>query len=284
MNAWHKVRRRAAGVVFLLVFALLIWLSISLYEKRFTPVAMVTLRTDTVGNELHPHADVKVRGVVVGEVRQISASGAGARLALAIQPDKVPLLPANVSAELLPTSLFGERYVELILPAHPDSARLAAGSVISQNRSGSAIELTQVFNNLLPLLQAVQPEKLAVTLSAVSQALQGRGSELGQTLVRLNAYLQQVAPQLPALDNDITQFAAVVNDYAQSTPDIIQALTDFTVTSRTIASQQNQLAQLYRSVTGASGDLTGFLHANGDNVIRLSADSTATLKLLARYS
>ena len=284
MTGWQKARRRTAGVVFLLVFALLIWLSISLYQKRFTTVAIVTLRTGTVGNELHVHADVKVRGVVVGEVRGISATGSGAELALAIQPDKVPLLPANVSAELLPTSLFGERYVQLVLPAHPDSARLAAGSVISQNRSSSAIELEQVFRDLLPLLQDVQPQKLAVTLSAVSQALQGRGTELGQTLVRLNTYLRQVTPQLPALDNDITAFAAVTNAYAQSTPDILQALADFTVTSRTIAQERAQLAQIFRSVTASAGDLTDFLQANGNDIIRLSTDSKATLSLLARYS
>lgn len=282
--AWQKARRRTAGVVFLLVFALLIWLSISLYQKRFTAVAIVTLRTDTVGNELHMHADVKVRGVVVGEVRGISATGAGAELALAIQPDKVPLLPANVSAELLPTSLFGERYVQLVLPAHADVARLTAGSVISQDRSTSAIELEQVFRDLLPLLQDVQPQKLAVTLSAVSQALQGRGTELGQTLVRLNTYLQQVSPQLPALDDDIMQFAAVADDYAQSTPDILQALSDFTVTSATIAAQRTQLAQVFQSVTASAATLTGFLQANADNIIRLSTDSKSTLNLLARYA
>jgi phospholipid/cholesterol/gamma-HCH transport system substrate-binding protein len=284
-GAWHTtVRRRVAGLVFILVIALLLWFSVALYQKQFTPVAMVTLRTDTVGNQLHLHADVKVRGVVVGEVRQISATGDGAQLQLAIQPDKVHLLPDNVSAELLPTSLFGERYVQLILPADPDPGRLVAGSVIGQNRSSTAIELEKVFTDLLPLLQAVQPAKLSVMLSAVSQALQGRGAELGKTLVRLNAYFAQVAPQLPALDNDIAQFVHVADSYSRSAPDIVNALSDFTVTSQTIVAQQNQLAQVYGAVTGASDDLTGFLQQNKNNVIQLSVDSTSTLRLLARYS
>jgi phospholipid/cholesterol/gamma-HCH transport system substrate-binding protein len=99
MNAF-TVRRRLVGIAFLLVFALLVWLSIALYDKQFTPVALVTLTTGTAGNELHAHADVEARGVVVGEVRSISSTGDGAVLGLAIQPDKVHLLPANVSAEL----------------------------------------------------------------------------------------------------------------------------------------------------------------------------------------
>src|ERR1700742_3511858 len=110
--AWFKVRRRAVGVVFLVVLALLVWLSIAIYNKQFTPVVNVMLDTDSAGNEMHPHAEVKLRGVVVGEVRQISSTGDGARLDLAIQPDMVHRLPVNVSAELLPTTLFGERYVD----------------------------------------------------------------------------------------------------------------------------------------------------------------------------
>ena len=75
--AQEKLRRRLIGVVFLLVFALLVWLSVALYNKQFTPAVTVTLYTGSVGNEMHPGADVKVRGVQVGQVRQISAAGTG---------------------------------------------------------------------------------------------------------------------------------------------------------------------------------------------------------------
>jgi phospholipid/cholesterol/gamma-HCH transport system substrate-binding protein len=281
---WFKVRRRLVGVVFLVVFAVLVWLSIALYNKQFTPVAMVTLRADTVGNELHEHAEVKVRGVVVGEVRRISSDGDGAALQLAIQPDKVHLLPANVSAELLPTTLFGERYVDLVLPADPAAARLVDGSVIGQDRSSSAIELEKVFSDLMPMLQAVQPQKLSATLTAVSQALHGRGTELGQTLVRLDTYLTRMDPRLPALDKDISSFVSVANAYDKASPDIIQALSDFTVTSRTIVAQRDELTQLYAAVTSSAQDLDTFLRVNKDNLISLSADSTGTLGVLARYS
>ena len=78
--ATRKARRRLAGLAFLLVIAMLAWLSLALYEKPFTPVAMVTLYTSSAGNEMHPGAQVMVRGVQVGEVRQVSANGSGARL------------------------------------------------------------------------------------------------------------------------------------------------------------------------------------------------------------
>jgi hypothetical protein len=70
------VKRRALGVGYLVVVASLVWLSIAIYQKKFTPVVLVTLKTDHTGNELQAASDVKERGLIVGEVRDINvASG-----------------------------------------------------------------------------------------------------------------------------------------------------------------------------------------------------------------
>jgi phospholipid/cholesterol/gamma-HCH transport system substrate-binding protein len=282
--AWFKLRRRLAGVVFLAVLALLAWLSVALYNKQFTPVTVVTLSTDSVGNEMHLGAMVMVRGVQVGSVRQITADGSGAQLELALQPGEASWLPANVTAEMLPTTLFGERYVDLILPAHRSAQTLAATRVISQNRSADAIELEKVLDNLLPSLQAVEPDKLSITLSTIAQGLQGRGAELGQTLVTLNSYLGGLNPQLPQMDSDIEQLAALTRAYNQAAPAILQALDDFTIPSQTLASLQSTFAAALSTLTTASEDLRSFLDANSPNLINLGTDSTATLQILARYS
>ncbi len=281
---WVKTRRRLGGVAFLLVLALLVWLSIAVYQKKFSSAAMVTLYTSSAGNEMHPGAEVMVRGVQVGTVRQISADGSGARLELAIDPGQVPLLPANVSAEMVPTTLFGERYVDLILPSHPVRARLTSGSVIQQNRSADAIELDKVLDNLLPMLAATQPDKLSLTLTAIAEGLQGNGKTLGQSLVTLNSYLKQLNPQLPEIDADFTKLAELARTYNQAAPDIVQALDDFGVTGRTLSAQRADFAALLANFTTAANDLTSFLDANSTNAIRLSADSVSTLRILARYA
>jgi phospholipid/cholesterol/gamma-HCH transport system substrate-binding protein len=279
-----KGRRRLAGVAFLLVLALLVWLSVALYQKKFTPVAMVTLYTGSAGNEMHPGAQVMVRGVQVGEVRQITADGTGARLELAIEPSQLPMLPANVSAQLLPTTLFGERYVDLIVPSRPSAARLTSGSVIEQDRSADAIELNEVLNNLLPMLAATQPDKLSLALTAIGQGLQGRGHALGQALVTLNSYLEKLNPQLPQIDTDITKLAALARTYNQAAPAALQALDDFGVTGRTLANQRVNFDALLANLTTSSDDLTSFLNANSANAITLSADGLSTLGILARYA
>ncbi|MGW2105622.1 MCE family protein [Streptomyces sp. NPDC001948] len=280
----QTVRRRLAGVTFLLVPAVLVWVSVSVYRKDFTDDATVTVRTSSVGNEMHDNADVKLRGVVVGQVRDIAADGKGARLTLAIDPDKLDRIPADVTAQMLPTTLFGERFVALVPPELPSTQPLRAGSVIPQDRSSNAIELEEVLDNVLPLLTAVKPEKLAATLGAVSQALEGRGEKLGDTLATLDAHLAKFNPQLPTLNADIKELVKVSKVYGDAAPDILDALTDFTTTSGTIAEQQAQLAGLYGSTTASAQDLTSFLRENKNNLIRLSAESRPTLELLAKYS
>ncbi|MEY9938859.1 MCE family protein [Streptacidiphilus sp. MAP5-3] len=276
--------RRTAGLVFVLVPALLAWLAIAVYDKDFTHDDTVTVLTDRVGNEMHLGADVKLRGVVIGQVRQITADGQGARLTLAIDPGRMAQIPSDVTAQMLPTTLFGERYVDLVAPADASATALTDDTTIPQDRSASAVELEQVFSNLMPLLTAVQPQKLAATLNAVAEALSGRGAELGSTLRQLDSYLHTLNPQLPALVDDVQQLVQVSATYNQAAPDLVQALTDFTKTSSTIAQQQSQLDTLYGTTTATAGQLTSWLQANRQNLISLAVDSTGTLAVLSRYA
>ncbi|MFB7918794.1 MCE family protein [Streptomyces sp. NPDC056061] len=284
MTQTRTIRRRLAGVGFLLVPVALVGTSVAVYNKDFTHDATVIVRTGTVGNEMHDNADVKLRGVVVGQVRAIEADDGGARLTLAIRPDKLGSIPADVTAQMLPTTLFGERFVALVPPEVPSARSLKAGDEIPQDRSSNAIELEQVLDNVLPLLTAVQPQKLSATLTAVSQALQGRGEKLGETLVTLDAHLKELNPQLPKLNADIKELVRVSAVYADAAPDILDALTDLTTTSGTLAEQQAGLADLYGSTTASAQDVTAFLRKNKDNLIRLSATSRPTLETLATYS
>ncbi|MFJ2434926.1 MCE family protein [Streptomyces anulatus] len=283
-SSTRTVRRRLAGVTFLLVPAVLVWVSVSVYEKDFTDDATVTVRTGAVGNEMHDNADVKLRGVVIGQVRAIATDGDGARLTLAIDRDKLDQVPADVTAQMLPTTLFGARFVALVPPRIPTGSTLRAGAVIPQDRSSNAIELEQVLDNVLPLLTAVKPEKLSATLNAVSQALEGRGERLGETLTTLDGHLEKFNPQLPTLNADIKELVKVSTLYADAAPDVLDALTDATVTSSTLADQEARLAGLYGTTTAAAQDTTSFLRENKDNLIRLSAAGRPSLELLAEYA
>lgn len=280
----ERVATQALGLVFLLVLAALGWLTVAIYDKAFSSAVPVYLRTDRVGNQLQENSDVKVRGVVVGSVRNIRVVGDGTEVELAIDPDKLGGLPRDVSARLLPKSVFGQRFVNLVIPADPGGEVLAEGDVIVQDSSAVAIELEQVLNDLLPLLQAVQPQKLAASLGSAAQALDGRGEQLGGTLVELDRYLKALNPYLPELQRDIAKFADLMDTYNEAGPDIIDALADMATTTKTIADQRQDVRELLLTVTAASGELDGFLRPNKETLVALAAESRPILRLLAKHS
>jgi phospholipid/cholesterol/gamma-HCH transport system substrate-binding protein len=278
------VARRLMGLLLIVVIAAFFAVTILFYNQAFTPVVPVTLRADHTGNELSAGSDVKVRGLLVGTVKSVSTSGDGAVLDLALQPGMVHEIPANVTAQLLPKTLFGERYVDLQVPADPSSATLAAGDVIGQDRTSTGIEVEKVLDDLMPVLQAVQPQKLSTTLTAISTALQGRGVQLGQTLSQLGKYVGELNPQLPTLEHDLRALTTTSDTYNQAAPNLVHALNDLTTTSQTVVDQRTNLQNLYATVTTASGNLGNFLQANKQNLIQVSSASLPTLNVLARYS
>ncbi|HEY0805162.1 MAG TPA: MCE family protein [Pseudonocardiaceae bacterium] len=278
------VGRRLLGLLLIVLIAAFVFVTVLFYNQTFTPYVPVTLHADHTGNELSAGSDVKVRGMLVGTVKSVSSTGDGAVINLALQPGLVNQIPADVTAQLLPKTLFGERYVDLVVPGTASPRHIASGDVIGQDRTTEGIEVARVLDDLMPVLQAVQPQKLSVTLTAIATALQGRGPELGQTLSQLGQYVGQLNPQLPTLEHDLQALTKTTNTYNQAAPNLIKALNDLTVTSGTIVNQQGNLANLYATLSTASDNLDNFLKANGNNLIQVSSASRPTLDTLARYS
>jgi virulence factor Mce-like protein len=278
------IRRRALGVGFIVLIAALVALSIALYNKAFTTVVTVKLQTDKVGNQLAVLGDVKVRGLLVGEIRRITPTEHGAELELALDPAKVEQIPRNVTAQFIPKTLFGDRYVALQIPSNPAPQHLDSGDVIHQDRSNRAVELDAALEHLLPVLQAVQPEKLSSTLTAIATALDGRGKPLGETIADLGSLVGELNPHLPQLQHDVAALAELSDHYTESLPDVIDALDDLTTTTNTIAEQRANLDALYAGLTTATRNLDSFIRVNKGNLIQLADTSRSTLELLARYA
>lgn len=277
-------RKVLQGLAFVMVIVALLGLAIAEYSGLFKSGVPVTLQVDRTGTQLAERADVKVRGLIVGTVDSVETNGPGAAIQMSMNPAMIDQIPQNVTARLLPKTLFGEKFVSLVPPPQPATASLAAGEVIGEDRSQSAREVERVLDDLLPLLQAVRPDQLASTLGSLSSALHGRGDQLGKTLEQLNTLTKGLNPSLPDLQEDISQLADFSQNLSEAAPDLLNATDNLTTTLRTVVEQRDGMRNLYRSVTGASDDLRAFLDANGDNIIGLSKASRPTLETLARYS
>ena len=290
-----KLKTRLAGLVFLVLLAGLLSLSIAAYRQVFTKVTLVTLDTDHTGAQLQLQSDVKLRGILVGTVRKISTYNVPARpgqepetrarLQLALNPSKAKLVPVGASALLLPKTLFGERYVALQVPNGLSGAKarpVRTGDTLSAGRD--AIEVERVLDDLYPVLLALHPQDLKATLTALATALQGRGKRLGDNLAAFNQYLLSFNPKVATLADDLDKLGRVASLYDDAAPDLLATLNNLQTTNQTITRRPQALDELLTAATSTSREIDRFLTADGDYLIQLAASSSKILRVLADFA
>ena len=281
--AEHR-RLLVAGVAFLSVIALLIATSIAIYQKVFDDVTTVTIKADRAGLQLAKFGDARVHGVLVGQVRSISQDGKEAVIEVALEPDAAREIPENVEVQILPTTLFGQKFVSFVAPDDPAASSLQDGDVIPSDRVETNVELNRILSELFPLLRTVRPADLNATLNALSTALGGRGEDLGETLDQLDGYLDAIDDHLPTLRKDLVLLAEVADTYNGAAPDLLGVLDNVTVTSRTIVEQRKELDVFFGDVAGLANTSRTILADNETNLIRVGELTEPVMRLLAVYS
>jgi phospholipid/cholesterol/gamma-HCH transport system substrate-binding protein len=245
---------------------------------------MITIQADRAGLQLAKFGDVRVNGALIGQVREIAQNGKNAEITVALRPEAADEIPENVTVEILPTTLFGQKFISFVMPDAPADASLEDGDVIPQDRVDTNVELSQILADLFPLLRAVRPADLNMTLNALSTALEGRGEQLGTTLDDLQVYLAKIDQSLPTLREDLIKLADVADTYNLAAPDLLAVLRNVTVTARTVVERRADLDVFFSDLSGLATTSTRILGDNEDNLIRIGQVSEPLLKLLAVYS
>ena len=116
------MRTKALGIVFLALMVTGVWATYGVFTKKFTDYDEVTVKASRIGLQLPENADVKIKGVIVGEVLDFRPTTEGADITLGLYQDRVTQIPADVTASILPKTLFGEKFVSLIVPPEASTA------------------------------------------------------------------------------------------------------------------------------------------------------------------
>lgn len=283
MNELSPTRTRLLAALFIVIVVAFVGTTIAIYNRAFTSSDSVAMITDDMAYSLPVDADVKARGVLVGRVAGVEPEGERVRVNMEFDPDFMDQLPANVSGRLLPKTLFGERYVDLGFPEQP-AGTIEPGGTIEQDTRGNATELGRVLDGLLPVLEAVPPQKLAGTLGALNQALAGRGDEIGASLVEIGQVFEGITEEMPALESGLADLATFSQTYSEALPDLIHALDALRTTGDTAIQRRPDIADGLERINRSAETLTGFLETNRSDLIALAADSRTSLEYLAEYS
>lgn len=273
------------GLGFVLVLLLMVWAAVLSFRKElpWQDTVDVTLTTSVAGLGLTAPADVKLHGVRVGEVREISSDGRTAVLRIALDPLQAPSVPANIDATIVPKTLFGEKYVNLRMPQHPARRHIAAGGRIHQ--SETSVEIGRLFTNLNSTLEALDPQQLSRTVNALADALHGRGERLGQTLTLLQTYLERLNPHLDTLAGDLRKTAETADIYAAAAGDLVRVLDNTRALSRDLLVPRERSFRAFLDRTIAAADKAAdVLEAHGQQIVTLVGRQRPVLEVLAKYA
>jgi phospholipid/cholesterol/gamma-HCH transport system substrate-binding protein len=253
-----------------------------LFNDSFNSYVPVLLTSDRAGLVMDSGSKVKMRGVQVGQVSQVSGGSGPVRLKLDIYPDEIRHIPANVSARIRATTIFGAKYVELLYPERPSSQRLAAGQVLrSQNVN---TEVNTVFQDLVDVLHQIDPAKLNGVLSALAEGVRGEGPAIGEATTAANQVLLALNPRGDVARADWRAAKGFADAYSAAAPDILKTLDAASTTGATITANASALDALLLSVMGLSNRGIDVLAPNQADLINSVNTLRPTMDLLFKYN
>lgn len=279
MNLYQRVIGRP--VISILTVLVLVLLTGSVLLTSGSSTKTVTAEFDrTVG--LFVGSDVRVMGMRVGKVSEITPYGTGVRVKMTYGSEYK--LPADVSAVLIAPSVIADRFVQLT-PGYVDGPVLASGAVIGIDDTRVPVELDQSLQVTTDLATALGPDgandngALADALKTVADVLDGTGRPTRQALRDLAAATDVISAGSGDLSGTVKNLSGVTGTLAQYDADIRTFNTRLGSIAGALAEDSQQLSALLRTLAGTLGEVTDFVATNREllttNVNRLASVAAA---------
>jgi phospholipid/cholesterol/gamma-HCH transport system substrate-binding protein len=273
---------RVAGFIVFLIAALILWLVFLQYKGDFTDKTKLTMLSDRAGLVMDPGSKVTYNGVQIGRVDkidEIQRDGKPAvKFTLDVYPKYLHLIPANVDAKIVATTVFGEKYVSMTAPENPTAQRITPSNVIDAR--SVTTEINTLFQTITEIAEKVDPVKVNLTLSAAAQALSGLGDKFGQSIINGSAALDEINPRMPIIRHDIQQLARLGDTYADASPDLFNFINNGSTTAHTIHAQEKDLDQALLAAAGFGATGAEIFNKGGPYLARGAKDLVPTAQTL----
>lgn len=276
-------RAGLVGLVILAAVLALVWLQ---FRGDLSPSTRLTMIAARSGLSMDPDAKVTYNGVQVGRVAKIAEitqdGQPKAEFTLALDPKYVDVIPANVHAEVVASTAFGNKYVGLSSPKNPVAQHISRSQVI--DASHVTTEFNTLFETVVDIAEKVDPVKLSATLAAAAQALDGLGDKVGKSITNGNDILGDLNQRMPQIRHDVHAVAELVDVYADASPDLWNALRNVVTIARALNDNQANLDAALMASIGL-GNTTADIFERGGPYLRQGVkDLVPTAELLDYYS
>jgi phospholipid/cholesterol/gamma-HCH transport system substrate-binding protein len=211
--------------------------------------------------------------VPVGRVTKISLGSKWTAL-VTVQVNGDVKLPANAIASIQQSSLLGEKYVQLAKPTDEQAeGQLKDGSLIPISRTGRSVEVEELLGALSLVLNGGGLAQLQTINHELGLAMQGRESDLRDTLTQLETFVGGLDSQKAEINRALDSVNALAATLAGRTATIDKALDTIGPGLDVLNQQHDLLVSMLQSLARLGDVGTRIINQSG-------ADTVADLQLL----
>ncbi|MEU7278592.1 MCE family protein [Streptomyces sp. NPDC045431] len=230
---------------------------------RSEPVRVTAYFPRTVG--IYPGSDVRVLGVRIGEVKEITPQGRRVRVTLEYDAERA--VPAGARAAIINSSVVSDRYVQL-LPVYRGGERLRDGDVIPEERTAVPVELDRVFDSLHTTAEALGPRgankdgSLSRLLGVSADNLEGQGAKLHQTVEDLSLAVTTLSDGRQDLFSTVRNLQVFTAALAADDKSVRSFNDSLAQVADQLAAERKDLAAALRHLGVALADVSAFVRDN----------------------
>jgi phospholipid/cholesterol/gamma-HCH transport system substrate-binding protein len=208
--------------------------------------------------------NVKIAGVVVGKVTSIGVEAERAVVEFRVEKDVE--LPSDTRAVIRWRNLIGQRYLYLE-PGDDTTTRLTDGDEIAETES--VVDLGKLFNELGPIVAAIDPAKVNEFLDSVTRALDGREDDVSKVLDDLAVLAKGLGERDEAIARLVTNLDQVTGTIASRDEQIATMLDNLVLISSAFSENTATLDTAISELGAFSEDLGFILDGNRAEIDRL---------------
>ncbi|MEJ8660714.1 MCE family protein [Streptomyces sp. MS1.AVA.4] len=255
----RRLLRRAALVTAPAVIAAAV---VTLWPQP-DPVRVTAYFPRTVG--IYPGSDVRVLGVRIGEVKEITPQGERVRVTLEYDPGR--RVPADAKAAIINSSVVSDRYLQL-LPVYRSGPVMRSGDVIPEKRTAVPVELDRVFESLHTTAEALGPRgankdgSLSRLLGVSADNLEGQGENLHQTVEDLSLAVTTLSDGRKDMFGTIRNLQVFTAVLAADDKNVRSFNDSLEQVAGQLAAERKDLAAALRHLGVALADVSDFVRKN----------------------
>lgn len=235
-----------------------------------------------------PSSDVRVLGLPAGSVSDVIVDGDRVRVDMEI-PSSIEI-PADATAQIIPQSLIGERYIQ-ISPAFTEGMTpIEDGAVIE--KTVIPVEPDEALAAIKEFLDSLDPDGIGALVTNLDEDLRDNGQALNGALGSLSQLVETFAEKDDALLRIVDSFDTLTATLSTREQQLGEVLDAFSAASQVLADERQSIEELVSGLADLStnglaliGEHSGALRTDIETLTEaasaIDTNLTAVTQLLA---